>query len=36
VFMDGGKKIEEGPPRELLRNPNSERLKSFLTRIEMH
>jgi polar amino acid transport system ATP-binding protein len=36
VFMDGGKKIEEGPPRELLRNPSGERLKSFLARIEMH
>ena len=36
VFMDGGKKAEEGPPRELLRNPQSQRLKSFLARIEMH
>lgn len=36
VFMDGGKKIEEGPPRELLRNPKHERLKAFLARLEMH
>jgi len=36
VFMDGGKKIEEGPPRDLLRNPRNARLKSFLARIEMH
>ena len=36
VFMDGGRKIEEGPPREMLRNPQHERLKSFLSRIEMH
>ena len=36
VFMDGGRKIEEGPPRELLRNPAHARLKSFLARIEMH
>ncbi len=36
VFMDGGKKVEEGAPRDLLRNPRSERLKSFLARIEMH
>jgi polar amino acid transport system ATP-binding protein len=36
VFMDGGKKIEEGPPRDLLRNPRNPRLKSFLSRIEMH
>ena len=36
VFMDGGKKIEEGPPRDLLRNPRNPRLKSYLSRIEMH
>ena len=36
VFMDGGKKVEEGPPRELLLNPRHERLKSFLARLEMH
>jgi polar amino acid transport system ATP-binding protein len=36
VFMDGGKKVEEGKPRELLRKPSNPRLKSFLARIEMH
>jgi polar amino acid transport system ATP-binding protein len=36
VFMDEGRKIEEGPPNELLRNPRHERLKTFLARIEMH
>jgi polar amino acid transport system ATP-binding protein len=36
VFMDGGRKIEEGAPNDVLRNPRSERLRSFLTRIEMH
>ena len=36
VFMDGGKKIEEGPPRDVLRSPRHERLKAFLARIEMH
>ena len=35
VFMDGGKKLEEGPPREVLLNPRHDRLKSFLSRIEM-
>lgn len=36
IFMAGGKKVEEGKPRDLLRNPNDPRLKSFLARIEMH
>jgi polar amino acid transport system ATP-binding protein len=36
VFMDGGKKIEEGAPNDLLRNPRHERLKAFLARLEMH
>ena len=36
VFMDGGKKVEEGLPIELLRTPRSARLKAFLARIEMH
>ena len=36
AFMDEGRKIEEGPPNELLRNPRHERLKTFLARIEMH
>ena len=36
VFMDGGLKVEEGAPRELLLNPRHERLKAFLSRLEMH
>ena len=36
VLMADGKKVEEGKPRELLRNPRDARLKSFLARIEMH
>ncbi len=36
VFMDGGLKVEEGPPRELLMSPRHERLKAFLARLEMH
>ena len=36
VFMDGGKKVEEGAPNDLLRNPRHERLKVFLARLEMH
>ena len=36
VFMDAGRKIEEGAPNELLRNPRHERLKAFLARLEMH
>ncbi|MBL8588418.1 MAG: amino acid ABC transporter ATP-binding protein [Methylobacteriaceae bacterium] len=36
VFMDGGVKVEEGAPRDLLVNPRSERLKAFLSRLEMH
>jgi polar amino acid transport system ATP-binding protein len=35
VFMDQGRKLVEGTPREVLANPSHERLKSFLTRIEM-
>jgi polar amino acid transport system ATP-binding protein len=36
VFMDEGQKIVEGEPRAILRNPGHERLRSFLSRIEMH
>jgi len=32
VFMDQGVVVEEGPPREVLDNPRSERLRSFLGR----
>jgi polar amino acid transport system ATP-binding protein len=35
VFMDGGRILVEGTPREVLAAPKNERLKSFLARIEM-
>ncbi|MDQ8203842.1 amino acid ABC transporter ATP-binding protein [Pelagicoccus sp. SDUM812003] len=30
LFMDGGKIVEEGPPRQLFTNPQRERTKAFL------
>jgi polar amino acid transport system ATP-binding protein len=33
VFMDGGVVVEQGPPRELLEHPKSERLQAFLRRL---
>ena len=35
VFMDAGRKVIEGLPRDVLHNPQQERLKAFLSRIEM-
>ena len=35
IFMDGGVIVEEGPPREVLRNPQHERTKKFLRAIEI-
>ena len=35
VFMDAGKVAVEGPPREVFGNVSNDRLKSFLSRIEM-
>jgi polar amino acid transport system ATP-binding protein len=35
VFMDGGRILVEGTPREVLAASGNERLKSFLARIEM-
>lgn len=32
VFTDGGNIVEQGPPSEILENPKSERLQSFLSR----
>jgi ABC-type polar amino acid transport system ATPase subunit len=32
VFMDGGRIAQAGPPEELFRNPESERLRAFLGR----
>jgi polar amino acid transport system ATP-binding protein len=33
VFMDGGKIIEEGAPKDIFSNPKEERTKLFLDRI---
>jgi len=33
IFMDGGKIVEEGDPRELLAAPKSERARRFLSTI---
>jgi polar amino acid transport system ATP-binding protein len=30
IFMDGGKIVEQGPPRDVLDNPTNERTKAFL------
>ncbi len=34
VFMDAGKVVEEGPPRDVLDSPKTERTRAFLRRIE--
>ncbi|MGE4483618.1 MAG: amino acid ABC transporter ATP-binding protein [Oscillospiraceae bacterium] len=33
IFMDGGRIVEEGLPRELFDSPKSDRLKSFLAKV---
>lgn len=33
MFMDGGKIIEQGPPREIFGSPKSDRLKTFLSKV---
>jgi polar amino acid transport system ATP-binding protein len=33
VFMDGGVVVEEGPPNEVISNPQHERTRSFLSRM---
>jgi polar amino acid transport system ATP-binding protein len=33
VFMDGGVVVEEGPPKEVISNPQHERTKTFLRRM---
>ena len=33
VFMDGGRVVEEGPPRQVLDNPQMERTRAFLRKI---
>ena len=35
IFMDEGVIVEEGPPREVLRNPQHQRTKKFLRAIEI-
>ncbi|TVQ28835.1 MAG: amino acid ABC transporter ATP-binding protein [Geminicoccaceae bacterium] len=32
VFMDGGRIVQEGPPAQVFKNPESERLRAFLGR----
>src|SRR5690606_25029687 len=33
VFMDGGVIVEDGPPKDVFRNPRSERLRAFLGQV---
>ena len=33
IFMDGGVVVEEGKPKDVIRNPQHERTKSFLARM---
>ena len=33
AFMDGGRVVQEGDPESVLRNPESERLRAFLSRV---
>jgi polar amino acid transport system ATP-binding protein len=33
VFMDGGRIVESGKPREVLVNPQNERLRNFLSKV---
>ncbi len=35
IFMDGGVIVEEGPPKEILRNPQHERTRRFLRAIDV-
>jgi len=35
VFMDQGVIVEKGPPRQVLENPQTERLQAFLARFTM-
>jgi polar amino acid transport system ATP-binding protein len=34
VFMDGGVIVEQGPPHEVIDNPQQERTKTFLARVQ--
>jgi polar amino acid transport system ATP-binding protein len=33
IFMDGGVVVEQGPPREIIANPQQERTKAFLSKV---
>ena len=33
IFMDGGVVVEQGPPREVIANPQHERTKAFLGKV---
>jgi putative S-methylcysteine transport system ATP-binding protein len=33
IFMDGGKIVEQGPPKQLLEAPQDARTKAFLRRV---
>jgi len=35
VFLDGGQIIEQGPPEQLLRSPETSRLRSFLSQVNL-
>jgi polar amino acid transport system ATP-binding protein len=34
VFMDGGVVVEQGPPKRVINNPQHERTRSFLRRMD--
>jgi ABC-type polar amino acid transport system ATPase subunit len=33
IFMDGGVVVEDGPPRQIMEDPRSDRLKAFLSQV---
>jgi len=33
IFMEAGRIVEEGPARETLANPKTDRLRAFLSRV---
>ena len=34
IFIDGGVIVEEGPPEQVINNPQNERTRAFLSRFE--
>lgn len=36
VFMDGGRVVEQGPPGQVLENPQEERTQAFLRKLDEH